>query len=581
MKLSFEFKIFCNVIVTGLLIFCFSGCHSDKDNLQSQLSGYPIDSDVYTTRDQTIIVDALPENFEEIYPYEISKYTENGYGIWHFEDGIDAGKQFTLMPEGYTGEAVTHTASLLNFFTITDIHITDEESPALAILAGYQGGNSSAYSPVMMLSTQVLDAAVQTINALHQQKAFDFGMAIGDATNGAQYNELRWYIDILDGQDINPDSGDKDDPVEGPYNDYQDEFKAAGLDTSIPWYQTLGNHDHAWLGTYPVTDYFRAFFTGTEILLMGDLMTADGPENRTDFMGAIDGSTPDGSIIGVGPVADFTTNGILIPPTTPADADRRPLSRKEWMEEFFNTTSNPAGHGFSRDNIDNDFACYSFEPKSDIPIKVIVLDDTQLFDVATMDEDFDLLENGYISQSRFNWLIGELNQGQAEGKLMIISAHIPIAAIGMHPPLAPYSINSPTLLTKLSQYPNLLLWISGHRHRNVVTPRPSIDPAYPGAEYGFWEVETASLRDFPQQFRTFEIVRNSDNTLSIITTNVDPAVKEGSLAEKARSYAVAAKLLFNQTNFLPPSEAYNAELVKQLSPEMQIKIQRYGTIVGK
>ncbi len=114
---------------------------------------------------------------------------------------------------------------------------------------------------------------------------------------------------------------------------------------------------------------------------MGDLMTADGPENRTDFMGAIDGSTPDGSIIGVGPVADFTTSGILMPPTTPADADRRPLSRKEWMEEFFNTTSNPAGHGFSRGNIDNDFACYSFEPKSDIPIKVIVLDDTQLFDV--------------------------------------------------------------------------------------------------------------------------------------------------------------------------------------------------------
>ncbi|MFA6009621.1 MAG: TIGR03768 family metallophosphoesterase [Desulfobacteraceae bacterium] len=581
MKLSFEFKIFCNVIVTGLLIFCFSGCHSDKDNPQSQLSGYPIDSDVYTTRDQTVIADEIPADSEGIYPYEISKFTENGYGVWHFEDGIDAGKQVTLMPEGYTGEAVTHTASLLNFFTITDVHIADEETPVSGILAGYHGGNSSGYSPVMMLTTQVLDAAVQTINALHQQKAFDFGMAIGDAANGSQYNELRWYIDILDGQDINPDSGDKDDPVPGPYNDYQDEFKAAGLDHSIPWYQTIGNHDHAWLGTYPVTDYFRAFYTGSEILLMGDLFAADGPENRTDFMGAIDGSTPDGSIIGVGPVADFTTDGILTLPTTPADADRRPLSRTEWMKEFFNTTSNPVGHGFSQDNIDNDFACYSFEPKSDIPIKVIVLDDTQLFDVANMDEYFDIHENGYISQSRFNWLIGELNQGQAEGKLMIISAHIPIAIIGMHPPVVPYSIDSTTLLTKLSQYPNLILWIAGHRHRNVVTPRPSIDPAYPGEEYGFWEVETASLRDFPQQFRTFEIVRNSDNTLSIITTDVDPAVKVGSLAAKSRSYAVAADILFNQTHFLPPSEAYNAELVKQLSPEMQVKIQSYGTPMGK
>lgn len=38
------------------------------------------------------------------------------------------------------------------------------------------------------------------------------------------------------------------------------------------------------------------------------------------------------------------------------------------------------------------------------------------------------------------------------------------------------------------------------------------------------------LRDFPQQFRTFEIVRNSDNTVSILTTGADPAVNEESHA---------------------------------------------------
>ena len=109
----------------------------------------------------------------------------------------------------------------------------------------------------------------------------------------------------------------------------------------------------------------------------------------------------------------------------------------------------------------------------------------------------------------------------------------------------------------------------------------SLDPAYPGAEYGFWEVETASLRDFPQQFRTFEIVRNSDNTLSILITNVDPAVKDGSLAAQSRSYAVASDYLFNQADYYPPSNAYNAELLKQLSAEMQAKIQNYGTPISK
>jgi hypothetical protein len=47
------------------------------------------------------------------------------------------------------------------------------------------------------------------------------------------------------------------------------------------------------------------------------------------------------------------------------------------MKEFFNTTSIPVGHGFNLADAEKGFACYSFIPKSDIPIKVIVLDNTQ------------------------------------------------------------------------------------------------------------------------------------------------------------------------------------------------------------
>jgi hypothetical protein len=93
-------------------------------------------------------------------------------------------------------------------------------------------------------------------------------------------------------------------------------------------------------------------------------------------------------------------------------------------------------------------------------------------------------------------------------------------------------------------------------------------------ELGFWQIETSSLRDYPQQFRTFEIVRNSDATVSIVTTDVDPAVADGSPAAISRTYAVAAQQLFDNPIGLLPSCSYNAELVVQLSPDMRARLNR-------
>lgn len=564
MKQKSSANIVCYLLFMVLLIFSFSGCADDDSNDHRPLEGYPISAEVFTTRQRTVVADPPAESFAMILPYEVAKYQEYGYGNWHYGPGVDSGKRLDIMAENYTSSAVNPTARLLNFFTITDIHITDKESPVVAVYGGYKGGNSSAYSATMLYSTHVLDAAVQTINSIHKQNPIDFGISLGDVSNSAQYNELRWYIDVMDGQTIDPDSGDKDDPVPGPYNDYQDEYKAAGLDKSIPWYQTLGNHDHFWVGSYRLVDYVTEAFTGTDILLMGDFMT-EGIDTRTAYMGSIDGRTPYGDVFGAGPVEDFP-NGA--PQVLAADPDRRPTPKQEWISEFINTSSTPVGHGFTESNLEDNFAGYSFEPKSDVPIKVIVLDNTQSEDKT------DPPWLGYLDQARYDWLISELDQGQAEDKLMIIAAHVPLALMG-YPTTTDSDINSTNLVTKLNTYSNLVLWITGHRHRNVVTARKSSDATHP--ELGFWEVETASLRDFPQQFRIFEIVRNSDNTLSTFITNVDPAVKEGSPAWISRSYAVATQQLFDNPIDMPPSGAYNAELVKQLSPTMQAVIQDVGS----
>jgi hypothetical protein len=91
------------------------------------------------------------------------------------------------------------------------------------------------------------------------------------------------------------------------------------------------------------------------------------------------------------------------------------------------------------------------------------------------------------------------------------------------------------------------------------------------------------LRDFPREFRTFEILRNTDNSISILVTDIDPEVTTNSPAAVSLGYAVGAARIFGapctsltDTN----SYAHNAELLKLLSPPMQTKIAGYGGPLG-
>jgi metallophosphoesterase (TIGR03768 family) len=516
------------------------------------------------TRQRTITPVALSPYTPLLYPEDVAAYDIYGYSSWQWGPGENEGQLTNNMPAGYTG--ATNAARLLSFLCISDAHITDKESPCQAIFATYQGGigdNPSTYSPVMLYTTQVLNAGVKTANAVNRLLPFDFAISLGDDANGPQYNELRWFIDVMDGQYITPSSGAH---VGATNIDYQKPFQAAGLDPAIPWYAVLGNHDHFWMGGLP-TDFWRGIplkllqesYTNADVLLIG-----------TNYMGTIDGSTPYGDVIDVGPVANFIVGGVTNTPKIAADANRYSLTRSNWMREFFNTTSKPVGHGFNLCNITNDFACYSFEPKTNLPIKVIVLDDTMT------DEDFVFGGQGSLDTNHFNWLVHELDKGQARDQLMIVAAHVPLQFIGTNSP-----ISNSNLLATLHSYPNLILWICGHVHINNIIPQPSPYPDRP--EYGFWEVETASLRDFPQEFRTFEILRNTDNSISIRVTDIDPEETPGSPADTSRGYAVgAARIFMTPCTSLADTNSYaqNAELLKLLTPPMQAKIANYGGPLG-
>ncbi len=524
------------------------------------------------TRQRTITPVALT-NAPPIMASNLPAYAVYGYSSWQWGPGNNPGQQLTNMPAGYPG--ATNAARLLTFFCISDIHITDKESPSQSIITSYQSetgdsGNSSCYSPVMLRTTQVLDAAVKTANDLNRLMPFDFGMSLGDDCNSSQYNELRWFIDVMDGKYITPSSGTN---AGATTIDYQKPFQAVGLDPSIPWYAVLGNHDHFWTGSLLETDYLRQSYTNNVILLLGS--KSDGGVNaRIEFMGTIDGSTPYGTIIGAGLVTNFIVGGVTNAPTIVADTNRYSLTRSNWMREFFNTSSKPAGHGFSQANITNDFACYSFEPKANLPLKVIVLDDTQT------DQDYDANGQGGLDTHQLAWLVHELDKGQAQGKLMIVTAHIPIELDGL-PGTTNSVISSTNLITLLHNYPNLILWVAGHMHRNNIKAQPSPYPDRP--EYGFWEVENPSLRDFTQEFRTYEILRNTDNSISIRVTDIDPEVAPGSQADISRGFAIGASRIFgNPSTNLTDTASYteNGELVKLLTPPMQAKIASLGEPLG-
>lgn len=546
------------------------------DSNPPPVAEWPIAKEVFTTAQQQILPIGLPADTPQINPADVHLYSQFGYNAWHTGPGLASVKRTELAP-AYNG--APNATRLLSFFAMTDTHIADKESPAQPLYVGWSAqygptsaGMSSAWSSTLLSTPQVLDAAVQTVNALHKKSPLDFGIFLGDAINNSQYNELRWYIDILDGKVITPSSGAH---LGAGSIDYQKPFKAAGLDKAIPWYQVIGNHDQFWMGSSYENEKTRLAHIGNTVLnLELGPPSAGGVYRSGPYMGVIDGSDPLGRVILSGPQENFAT-----PPTVVADPDRRALATPEssslnWMKEFFATTSKPIGHGFTQTNLDNDFASYSYEPKAGIPIKIIVLDDTCKGDSQP---NYAL---GCLDQKRLDWLKNELQIGQDENKLMIIAAHVPInpqisaTNTANFPFFRTPGFTEATLLPMLHNYQNLILWISGHYHRNVVTPQ-----AVPGdPAHSFWEVETSSLLDFPQQFRTFDIYRNTDNTISIKITNVDPAVAPGSPADKSRGYAIASARIFGATDAVradTTSHGYNAELVKQLSPAMQSIIANY------
>ena len=294
-------------------------------------------------------------------------------------------------------------------------------------------------------------------------------------------------------------------------------FDAVGL--NMPWYTCFGNHDGLAQGNFPPNTLQTSALATGSVKVISPPAGVAPPTSSTPRAAR---SSRSSAAVTVSPYAKLVT----------PDLRRRHLSRGEVVDEHFNTSSQPVGHGYTSENRATDTAYYYFDKSR---FRFVVLDTVN--------------PNGYsdgsLDPAQFAWL--QATVAAATGKAVIVFSHHtsatmdnPFVGTGGDP--NPRVLGAEVTGYLLSQQ-RVVAWVNGHTHRNEIKPHKRAD-----GSGGFWEINTAAHIDYPQQARMVEVADNRDNTLSIFTTIVDhagPANYGGDLGSTVGLASLARELSVN------------------------------------
>ncbi|MFB8443060.1 TIGR03767 family metallophosphoesterase [Streptomyces niveus] len=414
---------------------------------------------------------------------------------------------------------------LSSFVQLTDLHVTDVQHPVRTEYV--RSESSGAWRPHEALSVAGGVSLIERINALGTGPAtgapLAFAMTTGDNTDNNSLCELDWYLTLMSGGLVTPNSGDPQ-AYEGvqnsgmrmywhPEDGAPDADKRLGYPRiegfleaalrpvrspglALPWYSTVGNHDSLASGAYSDrTGFLAEFAVGTRKLY--DIPDPDAVALLARISG---GETADG-----GALISLLRREKRRMRTVTADPRRAPFTPLQYLTAHLDsahTGAGPVGHGYTKDNLDQATLDYTFPMGENVT--GVSLDTTDHGGHFT----------GSVGTGQLRWLERILKENR-DGYVVLFTHHNSWTMGNKRPdPARPGEArhDGNEVVALLRKHRSAVAWINGHSHRNVVLPHGS-----------FWEISTASHIDFPQLARVVEIADNKDGTLSLFTTLIESA----------------------------------------------------------
>jgi metallophosphoesterase (TIGR03767 family) len=429
-----------------------------------------------------------------------------------------------------SGRAGRRTA-LAAFVQFTDLHLQDVQHPLR--LEYLRSHDVHAWRPHEALTVPGAVSLVERVNALRGAPVtgapLHFVMTTGDNTDNNAHSELEWFMKVMSGGRITPNSGDARH-YEGVQNSglklywqpdsaLRDGDKALGFPQlkgflaaairevqspglKLPWFSTVGNHDALPLGCYGShgDPYLAEAAIGGKKLF--SVSAGDAQKLQDAIKNAKD---PKGT-----GYRDFLKAHARSMRSVTPDEKRAPYTQADYLKAHLDPAyqgHGPAGHGYSSANLDAGTQYYAFRISDDVI--GISLDTT----------DAGGHYEGSIGTAQLNWLDRTLKDNK-DSYAVVFSHHTSKTMDNTRPdPARPGEKrhSGAEVISLLSAHANVLAWVNGHIHKNVITPHQA------SGGRSFWEISTASHVDYPHLARIIELVDNKDGTISLFTTLIESA----------------------------------------------------------